>query len=60
MRDLCFLRRRYVITDFTSESVMKMKSHKWYAEFVAQGVVDFAVVDCEDIPSVLLLFLHDV
>ena len=49
-----------MITDFTSESVMKMKSHKWYAEFVAQGVVDFAVVDCEDIPSVLLLFLHDV
>mgnify|MGYP000781119812 CR=1 FL=1 len=44
----------YVITDFTSESILKMKSHKWYADFVSQGVVDFAVVDCEDIPSITL------
>lgn len=51
--------RSYVITDFTSESILKMKSHKWYADFVSQGVVDFAVVDCEDIPSVVLAFLRN-
>lgn len=29
-----------------------MKAHKWFSDFVSEGVVDFAVVDCETIPSV--------
>ena len=29
-----------------------MKAHKWFSDFVSEGVVDFAVVDCESIPSV--------
>ena len=29
-----------------------MKAHKWFSDFVSEGVVDFAVVDCENIPSV--------
>ncbi|KNB43254.1 hypothetical protein JH06_4312 [Blastocystis sp. subtype 4] len=37
----------YVISDYTTESILKMKQHPWYAEYIAQGVVDFAVVDCE-------------
>ena len=31
-----------------------MKEHKWFSDFVSQGVVDFAIVDCENIPSVFL------
>lgn len=44
---------RYVVSDYTGESILKLKSHPWYSDFVSQGVVDFAVVDCEKIPSVL-------
>ena len=37
-----------------------MKAHKWFSDFVSEGVVDFAVVDCESIPSVRShsLFFH--
>ena len=38
---------RYVISDYTVESILKMKSHAWYSDFVKQGVVDFAIVNCE-------------
>ncbi|CBK25171.2 uncharacterized protein [Blastocystis hominis] len=31
-----------------------MKAHKWFSDFVSEGVVDFAVVDCENIPSIKL------
>ena len=44
----------YVITDYTSESILRMKEHKWFSDFVSQGVVDFAIVDCENIPSIKL------
>ena len=43
---------RYVVSDYTSESILKLKSHPWYSDFVSHGVVDFAIVDCEKIPSV--------
>ena len=45
-----------MISDYTTESILKMKQHPWYSEFIAQGVVDFAVVDCES-SDLVLLFL---
>ena len=49
---------RYVISDYTSESILKLKTHQWYSEFVQQGVVDFSIVDCENVPTVILSKLN--
>lgn len=46
---------RYVISDYTSESILKLKTHPWYSDFVSQGVVDFSIVDCESVPTVEVL-----
>lgn len=44
----------YVISDYTTESILKLKQHPWYADFVKEGVVDFSVLDCESTDTITL------
>ena len=43
-----------MISDYTTESILKLKQHPWYADFVKEGVVDFSVLDCESVDTVTL------
>ena len=52
-----FYQCSYVVSDYTAESILQMKSHAWYSTFVKQGVVDFAVVDCESSAAVTFPFI---
>ena len=50
-----------MISDYTTESILKLKQHPWYADFVKEGVVDFSVLDCESTDTVIptILFHPD-